>query len=80
MHGFFTETKKQIDAHIFASVNDRTVHPFARAQAFLSKTLSFVRRLRLSRIWAVENHGFEGGIVARDKKNGDRFGSSQQFV
>jgi tetratricopeptide (TPR) repeat protein len=65
---FSRKQKKQIDAHIFASVNDRTAHPFARAQAFLSKTLSFVRRLRLSRIWAVENHGFECGIVARGKK------------
>jgi hypothetical protein len=79
MHGFFTE-KKQIDAYIFASVNDRTAHPFAGAQAFLSKTLFFVRRLRLSWIWALENHGFECGIVTRDQKKGDRFSSSHQFV
>jgi len=76
----FSGNKKQIDANIFASVNDRTAHPFARVQAFLSKTFFFVRRLRLSWIWAVENQGFERGIVARDQKNGGRFSSSQQLV
>jgi hypothetical protein len=76
----FQGIKKQIEAYILASANDRTAHPFARAEAFLSKTLFFVRRLRLSWIWAVENQGFERGIVARDQKNGGRFSSSQQLV